>query len=162
MYLQIAGSLKQTVRAHGLSPRRLDAHVHAMVKTLNSPGGTWDIGVLLTTDEHIRQLNKRYRKKDKPTDILSFPFHKITVPGRLPPVRSSEQRYLGDMFISLPYVVRQCDELQISLDERMPILFAHGICHLLGYDHERDDDYEQMVKAEEFILSNYHHHMSSF
>ena len=48
-----------------------------MVDRMKCPGGRWDVGVMLTTDAEIRQLNKRYRRKDKPTDILSFPYHNV-------------------------------------------------------------------------------------
>lgn len=60
-----------------LSPRIIDAQVRAMVRAMSCPGGPWDVGVMLTTDAHIQRLNRAYRQKDKPTDILSFPFHKV-------------------------------------------------------------------------------------
>lgn len=60
-----------------LSPRALERVVRAMVRSMGCPGGPWDVGVMLTTDAHMRRLNRTHRQKDKPTDILSFPFHEV-------------------------------------------------------------------------------------
>ncbi|ETW08402.1 YbeY/UPF0054 family metalloprotein, variant 2 [Aphanomyces invadans] len=65
-------------------------------------------GLLLTDDKHIQFMNKKYRNKDKPTDILSFPNYTIQTPGVLPDARTQEGRYLGDMFLSLPYIEAYC------------------------------------------------------
>ncbi|KAG7385483.1 hypothetical protein PHYPSEUDO_001433 [Phytophthora pseudosyringae] len=158
--VQVSKALAGTGAA--LSPRalvKLQAQVQAMVHCLKCPGGPWDVGVMLTTDEHVQKLNRRFRKKDKPTDILSFPFRKVRAPGRFPRVRNKEERYLGDIYISPAYVRRQCEDPQLeevtTLEERLPVLMAHGLCHLMGYDHERDDDYERMQKVENSILSRY-------
>ncbi|TMW58736.1 hypothetical protein Poli38472_010295 [Pythium oligandrum] len=180
--VQVAKALAPQLARFPVCVPALDAQVKAMVRAINCPGGPWDIGVMLTTNEHVHRLNRKYRRKDKPTDILSFPFHKVcrhfdgvwmqtrcahglintaqvSRPGRFPVVRSREERYLGDIYISLPYVYDQYldpEETEVtSLEQRMPILFAHGICHLLGYDHETDADYERMAKAEAFILGRY-------
>uniref|UniRef100_M4BDU5 Uncharacterized protein n=1 Tax=Hyaloperonospora arabidopsidis (strain Emoy2) TaxID=559515 RepID=M4BDU5_HYAAE len=83
----------------------------------------------------------------------------IRVPGRFPCVKRMEERYLGDMYISPAYIQRQCEELHLrevtTLEERLPVLMAHGLCHLMGYDHEQDDDYEHMQKAETHILRHF-------
>lgn len=80
-------------------------------------------------------------------------------PGHFPRVKTKEERYLGDIFISPAYVQRQCDDPLLyeitTLEERLPVLVAHGLCHLMGYDHERDDDYERMKRAEDYILNRY-------
>ncbi|KAI9911864.1 hypothetical protein PsorP6_009673 [Peronosclerospora sorghi] len=114
---------------------------------------------MFTTDNHVHKLNRKYRQKDKPTDILSFPFHKIRSPGRFPRVKRKEERYLGDIYISPTYIQRQCEDTRLeevtTIEERLPVLMAHGLCHLMGYDHERDCDYERMQKAESYILNNY-------
>ncbi|RLN48751.1 hypothetical protein BBJ29_006309 [Phytophthora kernoviae] len=155
--VQMAKALMGTSAA--LSPQALatlQAQVTAMVRCLNCPGGPWDVGVMLTTDSHVQQLNRKYRKKDKPTDILSFPFHKVRAAGRFPRVGSKDERYLGDIYISPAYVRRQCEDPQLeevsTIEERLPVLLAHGLCHLMGYDHEKDAEYERMQKAEDYIL----------
>ncbi|CAI5741908.1 unnamed protein product [Peronospora destructor] len=145
-----------------LSPRalvKLQAQMQAMVRCLNCPGGPWEVGVMLTTDGHMQKLNRKFCKKDKPTDILSFPFHKVRAPGRFPRVKSKEERYLGDIYISPAYIQAQCQDPQLddvtTLEERLPVLMVHGLCHLMGYDHEQDADYERMQQAENFILNRY-------
>ncbi|KAE8886846.1 hypothetical protein PF005_g20596 [Phytophthora fragariae] len=158
--VQVAKALAGTSAALSLRALfKLEAQVQAMVRCLDCPGGPWDVGVMLTTDKHVQKLNRRFRKKDKPTDILSFPSHKVRTPGRFPRVKTKEERYLGDIYISPAYVRRQCEDPQLeeitTLEERLPVLMAHGLCHLMGYDHELDDDYERMQKAENDILSRY-------
>lgn len=91
-----------------------------------------ELSILLTNDETIRQLNKQWRNKDKPTDVLSFlvnekPFgYKYTV--------------LGDVIISLPYAKKQAKEIGLTEKEEILRLLAHGILHLLGYDHETSEE----------------------
>lgn len=80
--VQVAKALAPLLREKfpSLSPRLLDAQVRAMVRSIERPtGGGWDVGVMLTSDAHMQQLNRKFRQKDKPTDILSFPFHKVCV-----------------------------------------------------------------------------------
>ncbi|KAG0003274.1 hypothetical protein BGZ79_001250 [Entomortierella chlamydospora] len=112
----------------------------------------WDVGVCLTGDKEIRNLNAQYRGKDKSTDILSFPFAEAIKPGVLPKPRSDDDKNLGDIFISMRYVKKWCKEHNVDIQDRLPVLYAHGICHLLGYDHQDDKDYEVMKKKEAKIL----------
>ncbi|OQS02853.1 hypothetical protein THRCLA_04814 [Thraustotheca clavata] len=143
-----------------LSTVKLNAQLEAMLVCINGNGLPWDAGLLLTTNKHIQYLNRTCRKKDKPTDILSFPNYKITLPGVLPDVQNEEERYLGDMFISIPYVQSFCKHNDTTLDERMPILLAHGLCHLLGYDHEVDKEYQVMQEKENELLAMYRTHLA--
>ncbi|KAJ2655071.1 hypothetical protein IWW48_005736 [Coemansia sp. RSA 1200] len=118
----------------------------------------WDVGVHLVTDRRIRELNGRYRGQDKVTDILSFPFHTAQTPETsLPPAGDDEDsRNLGDMFLAMPHILARCRQENDRLAAHLPVLVAHGICHLLGYDHETDADYEAMRKREFQILSKYY------
>ncbi len=128
---------------------------------LNAIGGSkYDAGVLLTSDSHIQEMNRQYRSKDAPTDVLSFRYHDIKIPGQFPRRRKKQQHsdiedfyYLGDILISVPYVERYCLDNNRNFDDRMRRLLAHGICHLLGYDHECDTTHRRMTAAEDFILS---------
>nr|CCA15916.1 conserved hypothetical protein [Albugo laibachii Nc14] len=137
---------------YGLHLKTLNDQVRAMVECMNCPKYPWDLSVILTTDQQLHRLNKQFRKQDKTTDILSFPSHNINQPGRFPNVRTPEDRYLGDIYISLPYVKKYCDEEGTDINEQMRVLFAHGICHLMGYDHETDQEHERMAKAEDYLL----------
>lgn len=81
--VQVAKALAPLLREKfpSLSPRLLDAQVRAMVRSIERPtgSGSWDVGVMLTSDAHMQQLNRKFRQKDTPTDVLSFPLHKVSV-----------------------------------------------------------------------------------
>lgn len=87
-----------------------------------------ELSLALVADREIRRLNARYRKKDYPTDVLSFPLG-----GPLPRVA----RALGDVVISVERAKVQANESGKTLEEEMESLLIHGILHLLGHDHER-------------------------
>ncbi|WP_456465854.1 rRNA maturation RNase YbeY [Persephonella sp.] len=87
-----------------------------------------ELSITLTDNENIRQINKQWRKKDRPTDVLSFPI------DEKPP--GYKYRILGDVIISLPFAKKQAEETGIPYQEEIIRLLTHGILHLLGYDHE--------------------------
>ncbi|KAF9960134.1 hypothetical protein BGZ72_007821 [Mortierella alpina] len=129
-------------------------HVKMQIQLMLTAAGykDWDIGVQFTGNRKLRQLNAEYRGKDKPTDILSFPFTEVEKPGKLPAPRSEDDKNLGDIYISIPYVSDWCILNKVDIQDRLPVLYAHGICHLLGYDHEDRKDYRRMKSKEELIL----------
>ena len=88
--------------------------------------------VALVPDARVRALNRQYRKTDQPTDVLSFP--------------ADEAGYLGDVVIAVGVARRQAREAGHSLATELRVLALHGLLHLLGYDHERDDG--RMARAE--------------
>ena len=99
----------------------------------------YEISLLLTDDEIIRQLNKEYRNKDKSTDVLSFPME--------------DDIMLGDIAISVDTAKRQAEEAEINFDRETAFLFIHGLLHLLGYDHETSqEDEAEMFALQEKIL----------
>ncbi|KAF9571795.1 hypothetical protein EC968_010666 [Mortierella alpina] len=142
--------LKSTQRSVQISA----PHLKSQIQLLLTAAGykDWDIGVEITGNRRLRQLNAEYRGKDKPTDILSFPFTEAVKPGKLPAPRSEDDKNLGDIFISIPYVKKWCVSNKVDIQDRLPELYAHGICHLLGYDHENYKDYRLMKKREESLL----------
>jgi probable rRNA maturation factor len=85
------------------------------------------VTVLLTTDAAIRKLNRKFRGKDKTTDVLSFPAEAV-----------GPERIAGDLAISIPTARRQAAEQDHSLGTELKILMLHGLLHLAGYDHETD------------------------
>jgi len=89
------------------------------------------VTVLLTTDAALRSLNRRFRGKNKPTDVLSFPA------GPLRNIKPAE-RVAGDLAISVPAARRQAAALGHSLTDELQVLILHGLLHLAGYDHEAD------------------------
>lgn len=89
-----------------------------------------ELSILLTGDGEIHDLNLRYRGKDKPTDVLSFPQDDEE------PVEGSP-RILGDVVISVETTDRQAAEKGHTFERELTILLIHGVLHLIGYDHER-------------------------
>jgi len=96
------------------------------------------ICILLTSDEEIRSLNKRFRGLDQPTDVLSFP----ACEGGLP-----EDGHLGDVVISVETARRQARSLERTLRQEIDFLLLHGLLHLLGYDHETDQGEMERLQA---------------
>ncbi len=114
--------------------------------------GDFDLGMLLTTNASIRFYNRDFRNQDKPTDILSFPYHTELIAGQRIKVRAPEDKNLGDIIISLEYVAKKALEWNRTFEEHMVVLLAHGIAHLLNYDHITDEDYVIMQKVEKKLL----------
>lgn len=112
----------------------------------------YDLGIWLASDIRIRAYNRDYRNKDKVTDILSFPYHTELKAGERIVPRSPEDRNLGDLIIAPNYVHHDLARWNQSFEKRMQVLLVHGICHLLGYDHIKDEDYKVMKRKEATLL----------
>jgi len=127
-------------KSHALSLVRL---ARRFLKTLSLEG--CELSLSLVDDREIRTLNRDWRKKDKATDVLSFPAPELPpgVPGRRP---------LGDVVISLDTAKRQAREEGRTLPTELARYLAHGILHLLGHDHHRRADAEKMASEEERLL----------
>ena len=106
--------------------RRLKKSAHKVLELLKKDKA--ELSVALIGNAEMRKLNAKYRKKDYPTDVLSFPAAE-GMPGAI--------RLLGDVIISVDKAREQAKERRRTLDEEMATLLIHGIVHLLGYDHER-------------------------
>jgi probable rRNA maturation factor len=102
-----------------------------------------ELSIALVSDAQIKRLNKLYRNKDKPTDVLSFPIGE----------KVEDWLILGDIVISVDTAKRQAQELGHSLEEELKRLLVHGLVHLLGYDHELGGEEEKkFFELEEFVL----------
>ncbi len=107
-----------------------------------------ELSMLITGDETMRKLNLIYRQIDETTDVLSFAFQEDdSFPGFLDGVV-----HLGEVIISLPQALRQAEEQGHLLDNELVVLTVHGVLHLLGYDHETDEQEAMMSTAEARIL----------
>ncbi len=94
-----------------------------------------EVSLTLTDDEEIHELNRDYRKKDRPTDVLAFAMREGDLPSPNPGL-------LGDVIISVDTARRQRGKK--TLAEEIFFLWSHGLCHLLGYDHRNDKEEAQM------------------
>lgn len=104
-----------------------------------------EIAVMLTGDAAVRELNRTYRHKDKPTNVLSFPGDATGVPG--------QPRMLGDIVLAYGTVAAEAAEQGKPLADHVTHLVVHGVLHLLGFDHEDDGDAEEMEGLEVRILA---------
>ncbi|MCA6107631.1 rRNA maturation RNase YbeY [Bradyrhizobium cenepequi] len=108
-----------------------------------------ELAVMLTDDSGIRTLNCNWRGIDKPTNVLSFPALQTTGADGL----DDAPRMLGDIAIAYETTRKEADEEDKPFDHHLSHLAVHGFLHLIGYDHENDDDAEQMENLEREILA---------
>jgi len=107
-----------------------------------------EVSLVFTDDEYIKELNLQYRGIDSPTDVLSFAQHE----GE-PMVDAGEEDLLGDVVISLQAAMRQGEEYGHGMKRELAYLTAHGVLHLLGYDHDDPDGQSVMREKEEAALA---------
>lgn len=117
----------------GLSEAALARFVQ---RAARSAGVQGDVSVLVAGSDVLRKLNRRFRKKDRATDVLSFP-----------PLAGLGDGFAGDIAISADIAAQNAKRLRHSAAEEVKILALHGVLHLAGYDHERD--YGKMARREE-------------
>ena len=102
--------------------------------------------LLLSNNKNIKKLNKVFRKKNKSTDILSFPLDKK--------IKISKNTYLGDIIISYNYLDKQRSQNLKSFKEKVTKILIHGFLHLLGFDHKTNKDYSKMLKEENLLFKS--------
>ena len=108
-----------------------------------------EVSIVLCDDPYIHALNRDYRGKDQPTDVLSFALNE----GESEQIIDGPaENLLGDIIISLDTAVCQAEEYGHSLEREIAYLTVHGMLHLLGYDHEEEADKCEMRTEEEHIL----------
>ena len=112
---------------------------------------SFEISISIVTDEEIRRINKEFRRIDKATDVLSFPQFDFSVVN---PVESDENMLLGDIIISIDKAKNQAEEYGHPLQRELAFLTAHSILHLLGYDHETQEEEKDMRLRQKNILLN--------
>lgn len=106
--------------------------------------GASEVSISFMTADEIKALNRDYRGKDSATDVLSFPVNDKFATG--------PDRPLGDIVICMDVAKRQAEEYSHSLDRELAFLVVHGMLHLLGFDHETQEDEANMCEAQDKIL----------
>ena len=102
-----------------------------------------NLTILLSNNKNIKKLNKNFRNKNKPTDILSFPFEKK--------FNLKNSNYLGDIVISYAFMNKPKTLNNLAFKNKVIKIFIHGFLHLLGHDHDKLKNFKEMVKEEEKI-----------
>jgi len=133
--------------------------VAEQVLVAQDAGSRVELGLVITNQEKVQQLNRSYLGIDEPTDVLSFSM----LPG---PLASGEAEasspfaqppdgvlHIGEVIIAYPQAVIQAEEHHHSIKREIAVLIIHGVLHLLGYDHDKPELERQMKSREEEILS---------
>ena len=128
-------------------PRGLVPRLRLALAALMEELGVGDKGVtvILTGDRRLRALKREWWGEDEATDVLSFPHYEPGDPF-VPP-------HLGDIWISLDTARRQAEARGASLEEEVLVLAANGLWHLLGHDHQKEEDWEGFRRVQERILA---------
>jgi probable rRNA maturation factor len=127
-------------------PLALDLIERAARAALSHEAVDGDLTIVLSDDTQLRELNRAYLGVDEPTDVLSFPASE-TDP-------ETGARYLGDILISVPRAAAQARRAGHPLEAEVQLLVAHGVLHLLGYDHAEPDEKSKMWRAQAEILES--------
>lgn len=149
--------------------------IEAAAKYLNLPEGI-ELDLSIVSNEEIQVLNRDYRGLDKPTDILSFALTEVTSEfdvdfAHLDLTEEAEEtedleetefedeeaipQHLGDIIISYPRAQEQAQDYGHSLDRELAFLAVHGFLHLNGYDHQTEEEAQEMFKIQEEVLTTY-------
>ena len=115
-------------------------------KKYRFPNKKITLSLLLSNNKCIKKLNKKFRNKNKHTDILSFPFDVKE--------KKLKEKYLGDIIISYNYMNKPRNLSNKQFTEKTVRIFIHGFLHLLGYDHIKSRDFKEMLNEEEKIFKS--------
>ncbi|MBI0000736.1 rRNA maturation RNase YbeY [Bartonella sp. W8122] len=127
--------------------RLVDSVLQATLQELGYDKIDSELSLVFTNDADIREINGKWRHIDKPTNVLSFPAFALQ-PGQEP------GDILGDIVIARETVAREAAEEHKSFDDHLSHLVVHGLLHLMGYDHQNDEEAEQMETLERKILAS--------
>ncbi|MEH7443108.1 rRNA maturation RNase YbeY [Bacillus sp. JJ1122] len=113
-----------------------------------------ELSVTFVSNERIQEINREYRDKDQPTDVISFALEEMGE-GEIEVVGADIPRVLGDIIISVPRAREQAEEYNHSFMRELGFLAVHGFLHLLGYDHMNEQDEKKMFDRQKEILDGY-------
>jgi probable rRNA maturation factor len=138
----IAEKAVRAAVAHSPDARFLSEPVHV------------EVSVKFTSDDEVHQLNRDYRQKDKPTNVLSFPMVQEDLLETIDQNSDDGEVLLGDIVLAHGVCVAEAEEKGVSVEAHATHLVVHGTYHLLGYDHMTDADAEEMEQAEREALAS--------
>ncbi len=122
----------------------LNKRLKVLSKTPFFKNKNHEFSILLTNNKKMKKLNFKFRKKNKITDVLSFPIK----------IKGKKKLYVGDIAISYEITKKRSKETNFFLE--FDKIWIHGYLHLIGYDHKRLDDFNNMLKKEKSILNYFH------
>lgn len=142
--------IKNTQRAVAINTKSVELDLEHILTAIGY--SDFSVTVWFTTEKTIQKYNQQFRSINKATDVLSFPYHAQATPDVPLVVDTEDDKNLGDIIIAPAYIVRQLPDWNQIFEERLRIVLVHSVCHLLGYDHITDADYERMQEEEGRIL----------
>lgn len=113
-----------------------------------------EVSITFVTNDRIQEINREYRDKDRPTDVISFAMEELGE-GEIELVGADMPRVLGDIIISAAKAKEQAEEYGHSFIRELGFLAVHGFLHLLGYDHENAEDEKKMFSRQKDILDEF-------
>jgi|SRR5690554_2093095 len=113
-----------------------------------------EVSITFVTNEEIHKINREYRQKDAPTDVISFALEELGE-GEVEIVGDDLPRILGDIIISIDRTREQANEYGHSFERELGFLAVHGLLHLLGYDHMTEEEEKEMFTRQEEILTSF-------
>ncbi|MCP1125212.1 rRNA maturation RNase YbeY [Bacillus sp. AFS018417] len=111
-----------------------------------------ELSITFVNNERIQEINREYRDKDQPTDVISFAMEDMGE-GEMEIVGVDMPRMLGDIIISIPRTKEQAEEYGHSFERELGFLAVHGFLHLLGYDHMTEEEEKVMFERQKEILN---------
>ncbi|KHF41883.1 rRNA maturation RNase YbeY [Halalkalibacter okhensis] len=128
-----------------------------ILKTAELEGlkGEVEVSVTVVDEKRIQEINREYREKDQPTDVISFALNEQDDDEPEFVYAEDMPNILGDIIISSVHIKRQAEEYGHSFERELGFLTVHGMLHLLGYDHMTDADEKEMFSRQEDILTAY-------
>ncbi|MEO1224217.1 MAG: rRNA maturation RNase YbeY [Pseudomonadota bacterium] len=132
-------------------PDRLQPLIATAIGSATAPDGPLELSVVLADDQTVQSLNRDYRDKDRPTNVLSFALTEGDEPAGLP----GQPIVLGDVLLAYETVALEARQQNKSLQDHVFHLVAHGVLHLLGYDHQVEQDAREMERLEKAILAEF-------
>ena len=127
-------------QSHGITDELVRHAMSALWAQLSDGITRSEVTVLLSDDARIRDLNIQFRQKDMATNVLSFP--------------SGDDEYIGDIALAFETVVREASELGVTVHNHVTHLVIHGALHLLGHDHENEEEAQEMERIEVLVLKD--------
>lgn len=147
-------TIELTVEAPGVVLEALEALAERVMAGEEVADGT-ALAILITGDDEIREMNRRFLGIDEPTDVLSFPDESDDFVQGM-----AAEPLLGDIAIALPTARRQAEQVGHPLEAELAHLLTHGILHLCGYDHvnSAEEEAEMRAREEHYLGAHTHHH----
>jgi probable rRNA maturation factor len=123
-----------------------------LLSVFPSSKSSFEISILLTGSKNMKELNKKFRKINKDTDVLSFPAEEKRFFNKN--IQSKKQVYLGDIALSYQYIKKITEKEKVTFDSYFKKMLVHGILHLVGHEHESLKQYKKMNFLEKKIIKN--------